>query len=280
MADIAYGAAENLQGVGKTFDQWLRGDEKRTNTTMSRDAAGTGNTPNDASPEAGRPSVGDELVARIRHVADSLEAIAKCDTDSPQPFAAAYAVYLNGEYDSSYGPDAIDEALEIAADCNGEVVPLYRTPPTHATPGTVAPAAWLAVAADGSESSAVYLLKEQADAAAREWGWFVAPLYALPVLRAEDEIAIEAAWERTGLTPTWPADEAGCGVKYANAMADEIMRLRSPTLTDEERNAIAWAATVAEEWDIERAIQQSIRIRARFYGKKADTLRSLLERTK
>ncbi len=51
------------------------------------------------------------------------------------------------------------------------------------------PAAWLAVAADGSESSAVYLLQEHAEAAAREWGWFVAPLYALPVLRAEDEIA-------------------------------------------------------------------------------------------
>jgi hypothetical protein len=128
------------------------------------------------------------------------------------------------------------------------------------------PAAWLAVAADGSESSAVYLLKEQADAAAREWGWLVVPLYALPVLRAEDEIAIEAAWERTGLKPTWPEDEAGCGVKYANAMADEILRLREAirllanqdatlsvcdgnvtvtlnfTITDEEREAILTAA--------------------------------------
>jgi hypothetical protein len=97
------------------------------------------------------------------------------------------------------------------------------------------PAAWIAVATDGSESSAVYLLKEQADAAAREWGWTVVPLYALPSRRAEDEIAIEAAWERTGLKPTWPDDEAGCGVKYANAMADEIERLR---LTDEEREAV------------------------------------------
>jgi hypothetical protein len=76
-----------------------------------------------------------ELVARIRHVADSLEAIARGEVDSPQPVIAAYAVYLNGEYDSSYGPDAIDEALEIAAECNGEVVPLYRTPQPHATPG-------------------------------------------------------------------------------------------------------------------------------------------------
>ena len=69
-----------------------------------------------------------ELVARIRHVADSLDAIARGEVDSPQPVIAAYAVYLNGEYDSSYGPDAIDEALEIASDCNGDVIPLYRQP--------------------------------------------------------------------------------------------------------------------------------------------------------
>jgi hypothetical protein len=53
--------------------------------------------------------IGPELIARIRHVADSLEAIARGEVDSPQPF--------------------------IAADCNGEVVPLYRTPQTNATPG-------------------------------------------------------------------------------------------------------------------------------------------------
>jgi len=83
------------------------------------------------------------------------------------------------------------------------------------------------------------------------------PLYAAPARRADDEIAIEAAWERTGLTPTWPADEAGCGVKYANAMARAIERLR---LTDEEREAIEDA--VAELTP----------------GPIAATLRSLLER--
>jgi len=46
------------------------------------------------------------------------------------------------------------------------------------------PAAWLAVAADGSESSAVYMLREQADAAAREWGWMVVPLYLHPLAHA------------------------------------------------------------------------------------------------
>jgi hypothetical protein len=82
-----------------------------------------------------RREIGPELVARLRRFADSLEAIARGEVDSPQPFIAAYAVYLNGEYDSSYGPDAIDEAMEIAAECSGDVVPLYRTPQTHATPG-------------------------------------------------------------------------------------------------------------------------------------------------
>jgi hypothetical protein len=125
------------------------------------------------------------------------------------------------------------------------------------------PAAWLAVATDGSESSAVYILKEQADAAAREWGWMVVPLYALPARRAEDEVAIEAAWERSGLKPTWPDDEAGCGVKYATAMADEIERLR---LTDEELDAIEHGLERLELHSDTESEQS------------AATLRSLLER--
>jgi len=71
---------------------------------------------------------------------------------------------------------------------------------------------------------------EMADAMLRERGRTnhdaVPEAKAFPALWPEDEIAIEAAWERTGLKPTWPADEAGCGVKYANAMAQEIERLR------------------------------------------------------
>jgi len=63
------------------------------------------------------------------------------------------------------------------------------------------PAAWLAVAADGSESSAVYALKEQADAAAREWGWMVVPLYRQPQSALnDDEIdAIQHGLERLEL---------------------------------------------------------------------------------
>ena len=40
------------------------------------------------------------------------------------------------------------------------------------------PIAWLAFAADGSESQMVTLLRDEADAAARDWGWSVTPLYA------------------------------------------------------------------------------------------------------
>jgi hypothetical protein len=42
---------------------------------------------------------------------------------------------------------------------------------------TKKPVAWIAFATDGSESSAVYLMQEQAQAAADEWGWSIAPLY-------------------------------------------------------------------------------------------------------
>ena len=107
------------------------------------------------------------------------------------------------------------------------------------------PVAWLAVAADGSESSAVYAIKEQAEAAARDWGWQIVPLYPFPALWPEDEIAIEAAWERTGLKPTWPDDEPQTGVRCANAMADEILRLR---LTDEDRDAILFCVSCAQDY--------------------------------
>ena len=151
------------------------------------------------------------------------------------------------------------------------------------------PAAWLAVAADGSESSAVYLLKEQADAAAREWGWMVVPLYAFPAGWPEDEIAIEAAWQRTGLNPTWPDDEAGCGVKYANAMADEILRLREAirrladqdaTLSVQDGNVtVTIDATLTDE-EREAIYRAEARLRTAYVpdDETAATLRSLLER--
>jgi hypothetical protein len=79
---------------------------------------------------------------------------------------------------------------------------------------TQEPVAWIAFATDGSESSAVYLSQEQAQAAADEWGWGIAPLYSTPGPHA---------------TPGEGRSQGGC------------------TLTDEEREAIRRAAAVACE---------------------------------
>jgi len=153
--------------------------------------------------------IGPELVARLRHVADSLEAIARGEVDSPQPFIAAYAVYLNGEYDSSYGPDAIDEALEIAAECSGDVVPLYRTPQTNATPGECSvlgsyeksdekrvacdtkqePVAWAIL---NKDHQYVSLLREVAEAR-NVFSAPLVPLYRWPTLTDAEREALEFA---------------------------------------------------------------------------------------
>jgi hypothetical protein len=54
------------------------------------------------------------------------------------------------------------------------------------------PSAWLAYAPDASESSFVTLFREQAETAAREWGWSVEPLFA-GLTDAERE-AVVRAW--------------------------------------------------------------------------------------
>ena len=63
------------------------------------------------------------------------------------------------------------------------------------------PAAWIAFATDGSESSAVYLMREQAQAAADDWGWSIAPLYRQPqpALNDDEIDAIEHGLERLEL---------------------------------------------------------------------------------
>ncbi len=116
--------------------------------------------------------------------------------DIPCPRAretAAYAVYLHGEYDSSYGPDSIDEALEIAAECSGEVVPLYRTPQSHATPGEGSvqqePVAWAILHQDHQYVS---LLREHAHAHNVSDAEIV-PLYRSPALTDAEREAIEEA---------------------------------------------------------------------------------------
>jgi hypothetical protein len=129
---------------------------------------------------------------------------------------------------------------------------------------TIKPLAYAAVAADGSESVYVASLKEQAEACCRENGWFLLPLYAAPPTWQDEVAAVEAAFERSGVQPTWSDDEAGNVGPMAEAMADEIARLR---LTDEEREAIYRAEA---------------RLRAAYVpdDETAATLRSLLERLK
>lgn len=67
--------------------------------------------------------------------------------------------------------------------------------------------------------------------------------------RVAEDIAVESAWERCGITPHWPDDEAGSVVSHAESMAMEIARLREERLTDEERKAIAFAADQSPESD-------------------------------
>jgi hypothetical protein len=55
------------------------------------------------------------------------------------------------------------------------------------------PVAWVAFAADASESRALFLTREAAERAARKHGWFVAELFARPTLTDEERTAISAA---------------------------------------------------------------------------------------
>lgn len=94
------------------------------------------------------------------------------------------------------------------------------------------PIAYAAVATDGSESIYVASLREQAEAACREYDWTLIPLYAGPQTWQDETAAVEAAFERSGVKPTWPADEAGNIGQMAEAMAAEIERL--------QRSVIDW----------------------------------------
>lgn len=88
------------------------------------------------------------------------------------------------------------------------------------------PVAYAAVAADGSESVYVASLKEQAEAACREYGWNLIPLYSGPHTWQEEAIAVEEAFLRSGVKRTQPDDEPDMIIPMVNAMADEIIRLK------------------------------------------------------
>jgi hypothetical protein len=112
------------------------------------------------------------------------------------------------------------------------------------------PVAYAAVAADGSESVYVASLKEQAEACCREKGWFLLPLYAAPPTWQEEVAAVEAAFERSGVQPTWPDDEAGNVGPMAEAMADEIGRLRFAIHSLAEQDATPTTHTTQSEGSV------------------------------
>jgi hypothetical protein len=157
---------------------------------------------------------------------------------------------------------------------------------------TIKPLAYAAVSADGSESVYVAILKEQAEACCRESGWFLVPLYAAPPTWQDEEAAVEAAFERSGVQPTWPDDEAGNVGPMAEAMADEIERLRlalpnvGPAPVERQRSAsvadVGGAGLTLTEEEREAIYRAEARLRTAYVpdDKTAATLRKLLERLK
>ena len=57
------------------------------------------------------------------------------------------------------------------------------------------PVAWVAFAADASESRALFLTRDAAERAARKHGWFVAELFARPTLTDDEREAFKLASE-------------------------------------------------------------------------------------
>ena len=87
--------------------------------------------------------------------------------------------------------------------------------------------------------------------------------------RVAEDIAVESAWERCGITPHWPDDEAGSVVSHAESMAMEIARLREerrwvpvgerlPHVGPDEKVLVAWryedepkeSLVVSEAWHL------------------------------
>ena len=147
------------------------------------------------------------------------------------------------------------------------------------------PVAYAAVAPDGSESIYVASLREQAEAACREYDWVLIPLYPGPQTWQDETAAVEAAFERSGVKPTWTADEAGNIGPMAEAMADEIEQLRLAIRRLAEQDATLSACEGSVTVDIDFALTAEEREAIEWYasfpdGIHAATLRKLLERTK
>lgn len=141
------------------------------------------------------------------------------------------------------------------------------------------PVAYAAVAADGSESVYVASLKEQAEAACREYGWNLVPLYSGPHTWQEEAIAVEEAFLRSGVKRTQPDDEPDMIIPMVNAMADEIELLRG--YRDEAESEAAIARLVVDKLrltDEEVAMLKAIRESDYILPRGIETIDGLLER--
>ena len=88
---------------------------------------------------------------------------------------------------------------------------------------TSEPVAWVAFATDGSDSSAVYSMREQAQAAANDWGWSFAPLYAHLPLTDKELAALE--WFEEVRKPLNSFDDG----EYVATLRKLLERLKSIT---------------------------------------------------
>lgn len=110
------------------------------------------------------------------------------ESDSPQPIASEAEIDAL-EYVVEEGRIASREDYGILRSWLCRLRPAWEsTPAEPSTPGegtrqgegTPQPVAWLAFAADGSESAVAVMHRDEADEIAARHGWHVAPLYRSP----------------------------------------------------------------------------------------------------
>jgi hypothetical protein len=95
------------------------------------------------------------------------------------------AGFLNGQSENTQDQERRDMSND---NTRGDAEPSLASAGSHGSP-----VAWVAFAADASESRALFLTRDAAERAARKHGWFVAELFARPTLTDEERVAIDWA---------------------------------------------------------------------------------------
>lgn len=95
--------------------------------------------------------------------------------------------------------------------------------PSPVSSGSVRPVAWVAFAADASESRAVCLTRQEAENVCRTYGWGLAPLYAVRLTGAERE-ALKTVLRR--LREDYFAGRFADSVKFAAVIDGLLERLK------------------------------------------------------